>query len=81
MTYFVGDRGDVWERYEVDILASTSFQVLIEGTRGSSYFSDMAIDDVAFSAGCKKSSGLVTVTAPVTTPSTTVRPCGAGRFQ
>ena len=67
---------------EVDLFVSTSFQVVIEGVRGSNYYSDLSIDDVAFSAGCKKSrSGLVTVTRPVTTPSTTVLPCGPGRFQ
>lgn len=72
----------MWERYEIDIFVSTSYQVVIEGTRGSGIYSDISIDDVAFSAGCKKSTnGLVTVSRAVTTPSTPVQPCGPGRFQ
>ena len=66
----------------MSLAVSSSFQVVIEGTVGSSYYSDIAIDDVAFSSGCTKfTGGLVTSQAGVTTPSTTVTPCGVGFFQ
>jgi len=64
----------------VDLRATSSFQVVIEGVVGKSYRGDIAIDDVSFSDGCQPSSGgLVTVTAVQTTP-TTVSACG-DRFQ
>lgn len=78
-----GEVGDFWERYEAPLNVAGSFQVVIEGTRGSNIYSDMAIDDVAFSSGCLQSDGnrLVTATGSVTTPTTPAVPCGAGRFQ
>ena len=33
--------------------SSVNFRLVIEGTRGTSYKGDIAIDDVSFTPGCK----------------------------
>ncbi|KAK3090552.1 hypothetical protein FSP39_012634 [Pinctada imbricata] len=47
-----GDQGSSWHSYRVTIpLQTTPFTVHIAGTRGSGYYSDMAIDDVRIDEG------------------------------
>ncbi|XP_014680988.1 PREDICTED: MAM and LDL-receptor class A domain-containing protein 2-like [Priapulus caudatus] len=57
--------------------------VVIEGTVGSSWVSDMAIDDLSFTTGCTQQGGgsFTTVATPAPgTPATTQNPCAAGEY-
>ena len=46
-----GQHGNVWNRASVDIVASSnSFELILEGVRGSDYNGDIAIDDISYSA-------------------------------
>ena len=50
---FAGDQGDVWHRYETEVLTSDQpFQLVIEGVVGTSYRGDIAIDDISLTPGC-----------------------------
>lgn len=50
---------------------STPFQILIEGVVGSSYLSDIGIDDTIFSPGCAYYSS---IDLPIDTSTTTTTP-------
>lgn len=77
---------DVWVRASVLLTSSKPFQVVFEGIRGKGWASDMALDDIAFGAGCKRFSqnlpqaGQTTqgVTSTTKSPSGT---CRSDQFQ
>jgi hypothetical protein len=48
-----GDLGQVWVTFTVTLTSTQPFQLVIEGVRGSNYYSDIAIDDISLSAGCR----------------------------
>lgn len=50
----LGNRGDVWVKIVVNLNSLYLFQILLEGVVGSGYYSDIVIDDIVFSKGCKK---------------------------
>nr|XP_026693747.1 MAM and LDL-receptor class A domain-containing protein 1-like isoform X2 [Ciona intestinalis] len=44
-----------WKFAEVDLFQTFVYQIIIRGTRGSSFYSDMAIDDITITrGGCRK---------------------------
>ncbi|XP_062522144.1 MAM and LDL-receptor class A domain-containing protein 2-like isoform X2 [Corticium candelabrum] len=47
-----GVNSPVWKRASVPIYSNVPFYVELEGIRGSTYRSDVAIDDISFTAGC-----------------------------
>ncbi|CAL7938754.1 unnamed protein product [Xylocopa violacea] len=62
-----GDQGNQWLHGLFSLpKAERGFQIIIEGVRGSSYVSDIAIDDVAILQGDKCREANKTDTAPVT---------------
>lgn len=70
-----GDQGSYWNRADIKLNVSTSFQVIIEGRVGDDYHSDIAIDDLSFTPGCQfdpnplpPPTSMTTVTTP--TPGT-----------
>ncbi|XP_020605209.1 uncharacterized protein LOC110044027 isoform X4 [Orbicella faveolata] len=48
------DQGQNWFKRQVHFDSDTEFQVIIEGVRGSQYQGDIALDDISFTAGCKR---------------------------
>lgn len=49
-----GTQGDFWYRAEISVpVSNDDYQLVIEGTRGSGYQGDIAIDDVSLSPGCQ----------------------------
>ncbi|XP_041367445.1 MAM and LDL-receptor class A domain-containing protein 2-like [Gigantopelta aegis] len=76
-----GMQDDFWYRLDADLTSSggdtRDFMAIIQASRGSGIYGDIAIDDVSLTPGCEKGGSLPgQPTAPVTTPS----PCGAGLF-
>ena len=73
---------DVWTRASIPLSSSQTFQVVIEGVRGRSFYGDIGIDDTVFSSGCTKSNTIFPpqFTIPPTS-ATTISPCGIGQFQ
>ncbi|CAH1274193.1 MAMDC2 [Branchiostoma lanceolatum] len=45
-----GEQGNSWLQARVDLVATSSFCVIFEGVRGTSFRGDIAIDDVSFSS-------------------------------
>ncbi|XP_030629325.1 zonadhesin, partial [Chanos chanos] len=45
------NQGDLWHKAEVQVTAEGPFQVVFEGRRGTSEFSDVAIDDISLHRG------------------------------
>ena len=43
-----GDQGNRWLSGQAPVISKTSYNVIIEGLRGSGYQGDIAIDDVSF---------------------------------
>eukprot|EP00118_Oscarella_pearsei_P003168 m.13253 g.13253 ORF g.13253 m.13253 type:complete len:3799 (+) comp24600_c0_seq1:127-11523(+) len=50
-----GDQGTGWLRMSLSIATSQNFRVEFVATRGTSYASDIAIDDISWTPGCPKS--------------------------
>ena len=48
-----GNKGDMWLRGEATLSSAANFQVIIEGVRGAGFASDIALDDISFTPGCK----------------------------
>ena len=73
------NQGNSWQREEVQLSATSPFQVIIEGVVGVGYRGDIAIDDITFTPGCKASTPSTGFTSAVTT---TPRPnnCKDGQF-
>ena len=47
----VGDQGQSWHTVHLDLQSSRDYNIIIEGVRGRSFRSDIAIDDVVFIHG------------------------------
>ncbi|XP_077471635.1 MAM and LDL-receptor class A domain-containing protein 2-like [Stigmatopora argus] len=59
------NQGNMWHLAQIDVTATTAFQVIIEGRRGSNKESDVAIDDVTLYHGrCSELSGAMTTDPP-----------------
>jgi len=70
----LGPRGNAWIRYELKLDYTTPFQVLIEGVIGTSFLSDIGLDDIVFSPECEAySSSELPIT--IITSTTTPTPC------
>jgi len=54
-----GNKGDVWLRGEATLSSAANFQVIIEGVRGAGFASDIALDDISFTPGCKFNGALL----------------------
>ncbi|CAF5182334.1 unnamed protein product, partial [Rotaria magnacalcarata] len=64
-----GERGNFWIRHELKLSYTTAFQVLIEGVVGTSYLSDIGLDDTIFTPECSAStSSELPITIITTTP-------------
>ncbi|PFX16283.1 Neurotrypsin [Stylophora pistillata] len=48
------NQGSDWFKRQVQFDSDTKFQVIIEGVRGAQYQGDIALDDISFTAGCKR---------------------------
>lgn len=46
-----GTRSNQWYSASVDVQSSTSYQIVFEGVRGTSYRGDIALDDISVSMG------------------------------
>ncbi|XP_072176476.1 MAM and LDL-receptor class A domain-containing protein 2-like [Diadema setosum] len=62
------DQGDYWLYDTVDLRLSSDFQVIIEGTIGYTVKSDIALDDISFTPGCKHASSLPVIPTQPATP-------------
>jgi len=72
--FFSGERGNAWIRHELSLNYTTPFQVLIEGVVGTSFLSDIGLDDIVFSPECEAySSSELPIT--IITSTTTPTPC------
>jgi hypothetical protein len=71
---YIGERGNVWIRHEQQLNYTTPFQVLIEGVVGSSFLSDIGLDDTIFTPDCTFSSSIDLPTTIIPT-TTTPKPC------
>lgn len=49
-----GEHGAVWMKGEVSFDSREIFQIIVEGVRGHNYNGDIAIDDITFSSGCRR---------------------------
>ena len=58
-----GTQGNVWRNSTMTVGGPAPFQVAFEGTRGSGYQGDIAIDDVSFKDGpcSSSSSGMISI--------------------
>ncbi|XP_019632083.1 PREDICTED: MAM and LDL-receptor class A domain-containing protein 2-like [Branchiostoma belcheri] len=67
-----GDQGDQWLQGQVPLTTSSSFQIYVEGVRGSDYRSDAAIDDFDYtSTACTLMPAGATPATPTGTVPTT----------
>lgn len=48
-----GDQGAFWQRIDINLNVSASFQVVIEAKVGDSFLGDIAIDDLSFTPDCQ----------------------------
>ncbi|XP_039999689.1 MAM and LDL-receptor class A domain-containing protein 1-like [Xiphias gladius] len=71
------NQGNMWHLAQVDITTAGGFQIIIEGRRGSTEESDVAIDDVKLYHGrCSDLSGVVTTSPPKPAGHNTAPPSG-----
>ncbi|XP_061550391.1 zonadhesin-like [Phycodurus eques] len=69
------DQGNTWHLAEVGLTVNGSFQIIIEGRRGSREESDVAIDDVLlFHGQCSELSGAATTHPPKPEGNATIPP-------
>ncbi|XP_061696356.1 zonadhesin-like isoform X2 [Syngnathoides biaculeatus] len=69
------DQGNMWHLAEVGVTVNGSFQIIIEGRRGSNEESDVAIDDITLYQGqCSELSGVVTTLPPKPEANATLPP-------
>ncbi|XP_051260918.1 zonadhesin-like isoform X2 [Dicentrarchus labrax] len=69
------DQGNMWQLAQVDFTTTGAFQIIIEGRRGSSEVSDVAVDDVKLYRGqCSDLGGVVTTSPPELDGNTTAPP-------
>ena len=62
-------------------LIHSSFQVVIESVRGSSYLGDIAIDDLSMTQFCRPYTGPPPTAPPSTIPPPTTNPCPGIQYQ
>jgi hypothetical protein len=67
----IGERGNAWIRHELKLEYQIPFQVLIEGVVGTSFLSDIGLDDTIFAPECNAYSSS---TLPITTITSTIAP-------
>ncbi|XP_074645963.1 uncharacterized protein LOC141902220 [Tubulanus polymorphus] len=72
-----GNQGDNWKAASVTIGKGHDMNIEFVATRGDSYKSDMALDDISFS-GCASSPPVTTVFPTTSMPVTTVSPVTSG---
>ncbi|XP_025084894.1 MAM and LDL-receptor class A domain-containing protein 2-like isoform X1 [Pomacea canaliculata] len=75
-----GDLGPVWVRDSRLLVSAQPFSLIVEGVIGSSYYSDLAVDDIVLSAGCRFSQNTLP-TAGYTVTDTTPRVCATSQYQ
>jgi hypothetical protein len=75
--YFIllGERGNAWIRHELKLNYTTPFQVLIEGVVGSSFLSDIGLDDTVFTPDCEFYSSSELPITTMTTTTAAPQPC------
>ena len=64
----------MWIRHELRLNYTVPFQVLIEGVVGTSYLSDIGLDDTVFTPECLAYSAFELPTTTIIT-TTTPKPC------
>uniref|UniRef100_A0A8C5QIV1 Zonadhesin n=1 Tax=Leptobrachium leishanense TaxID=445787 RepID=A0A8C5QIV1_9ANUR len=64
----IGNNGDLWRMQEIFLMNTGRFQIIIEGIRGETIQSDVAVDDIYFLPGY-----CMTLTTTTTTTTTTTR--------
>lgn len=74
----LGNRGDVWVKIVVNLNSLYLFQILLEGVVGSGYYSDIVIDDIVFSKGCKKLNQMFVIVVIIFLIVFIVNFCGSG---
>ena len=71
MTPIIGDRGDTWYKVEIDLTQYKSItKIRFRGITGTSYRSDMAIDDVKIWEPPANDAGILSIVEPVSPAST-----------
>ncbi|XP_025085529.1 MAM and LDL-receptor class A domain-containing protein 1-like [Pomacea canaliculata] len=75
-----GDLGPVWVRDSRLLVSAQPFSLIVEGVIGPSYYSDLAVDDIVLSAGCRLSQNTLP-TAGYTVTDTTPRVCAMSQYQ
>lgn len=66
ITLTTGNQGNFWRSDFVYVSTKKNFQIVIDGRRGISYLSDIAIDDISFTGDCKVDFTATLDPAPIT---------------
>ena len=61
-----GDHGPKWIRGTANVMSNSQYRIVFEAVRGSSYSSDIALDDISMTSSCGTKVPVLVV--PVTTP-------------
>ncbi len=73
--------GEYWDRVVLNITETAPFQVVVEGIASSDFYQVLAFDDTSFDKGCiLDMNGTIPTVYSTTTTTTTVNPCGEGKF-